>query len=43
VLACAVSAKADLVVSGNRPLLKLEYYEHVPIVTAAEAVKRLGL
>ena len=42
VLACAVSAKADLVVSGDPHLLKLEHYEDVPIVTPAEAVKRLG-
>jgi putative PIN family toxin of toxin-antitoxin system len=43
VLACAVSAKADLVVSGDPHLLKLEHHEDVPIVTPAEAVKRLGL
>ena len=43
VLACAVFAKADLVVSGDPHLLKLEHYEDVPIVTPAEAVKRLGL
>jgi putative PIN family toxin of toxin-antitoxin system len=43
VLACAVAAKADLVVSGDPHLLKLEQYERVPIVTPAEAVERLGL
>jgi putative PIN family toxin of toxin-antitoxin system len=43
VLACAVAAKADLVVSGDPHLVKLEQYEGVPIVTPAEAVKRLGL
>lgn len=43
VLACAVAAKADLVVSGDPHLLKLEQYEGVPIVTPAEAVERLGL
>ena len=43
VLACAVAAKADLVVSGDPHLLKLENYQDVPIVTPAEAVERLGL
>jgi putative PIN family toxin of toxin-antitoxin system len=43
VLACAVAAKADLVVSGDPHLLKLERYRGVPIVTPAEAVQRLAL
>lgn len=43
VLACAVAAKADLVVSGDPHLLKLEDYQGVPIVTPAEGVERLGL
>jgi uncharacterized protein len=43
VLACAVAAKADLVVSGDPHLLKLGQYEGVPIVTPALAVERLGL
>ncbi len=43
VLACAVAAKADLVVSGDPHLVKLEQYEGIPIVAPAEAVKRLGL
>jgi putative PIN family toxin of toxin-antitoxin system len=43
VLACAVSARADLVISGDPHLLKLEHYEGIPIVTPAEAVKRLAL
>jgi uncharacterized protein len=43
VLACAVAAKVELVVSGDPHLLKLEQYEGVPIVTPAEAVERLGL
>ena len=43
VLACAVSAKADLVVSGDPHLVKLEQYEGIPIVAPAEAVERLGL
>ena len=43
VLACAVAAHADLVVSGDSHLLQLEHYEGVRIVTPAEAVERLGL
>jgi putative PIN family toxin of toxin-antitoxin system len=43
VLACAVAAKADLVVSGDPHLLRLERYQGVPIVAPAEAVERLGL
>jgi putative PIN family toxin of toxin-antitoxin system len=43
VLACAIAAKADLVVSGDPHLLELEHYQSIPIVTPAEAVQRLGL
>ena len=42
VLACAVAARADLVVSGDPHLLKLERYQDIPIVTPAMAVERLG-
>jgi predicted nucleic acid-binding protein len=43
VLACAVAAKVDLVVSGDPHLVKLARYEGIPIVAPAEAVGRLGL
>ena len=43
VLACAVAAKADLVVSGDPHLVKLIQYEGIPIVAPAEAVERLRL
>jgi hypothetical protein len=43
VLACAVAAKADVIVSGDPHLLKLKDYQGVPIVTPAEGVGRLGL
>jgi len=36
VLACAVEAGADYVVSGDRHLLSLGSYEGIPIVRAAE-------
>ena len=43
VLACAVAARVDLVVSGDPHLVKLVQYEGIPIVAPAEAVERLGL
>lgn len=42
VLACAIAAKADLVVSGDRDLLVLKAFRSVPIITPAEAVQILG-
>ena len=39
VLACALAAKADLIVSGDRDLLTLKSFREIPIVTAAEAVR----
>lgn len=41
VLACALAAQADLVVSGDTDLLDLKAYQNIPIVTAAEALQRL--
>lgn len=43
VLACAVAAEADYVVSGDPHLLTLEQYQGIPIVNSAAAVARLGL
>ena len=42
VLACALTAKAELIVSGDRDLLKLKTFREIPIVTAAEAVTLLA-
>lgn len=43
VLAAALAAGAELIVSGDRrDLLPLRSYEGIPIVTAAEALQRLG-
>lgn len=39
VLACALAAQADLIVSGDADLLNLKAYQGVPIVTAAEAMQ----
>lgn len=41
VLACALAAQADLIVSGDADLLNLKALQGIPIVTAAEALTRL--
>lgn len=41
VLACAVSAGADLIVSGDKDLLALGTYQGIAIVTPAEALNRI--
>ena len=39
VLACALAARADYIVSGDRHLLALKTFREIPIVMAAEAVR----
>jgi putative PIN family toxin of toxin-antitoxin system len=39
VLACALAAQADLIVSGDADLLVLKQFQGIRIVTAAQAVK----
>ncbi|MCR4304158.1 MAG: PIN domain-containing protein [Gallionella sp.] len=39
VLACALTAQADLIVSGDRHLLGLKTYQGIRIVTASEALQ----
>jgi putative PIN family toxin of toxin-antitoxin system len=41
VLACALAAQVDLVVSGDSRLRNLKTYHTIPIVSAAEALKRV--
>jgi putative PIN family toxin of toxin-antitoxin system len=41
VLACALVANADLIVSGDGDLLQLKEHAGIQIVTAAQAVERL--
>lgn len=41
VLAAALAAKADLIVSGDAHLLDLKQFQAMPIVTAREALHRL--
>ena len=44
VLAAALAAGADLIASGDRlDLLPMGSYESIPIVTAREALERMGL
>ena len=41
VLACALEARADFIVSGDADLLTLKTYRDIPIVSAAEAMRRV--
>ncbi len=41
VLACAVEARADFIVSGDRHLLTLETYQGIPILTVRAFLERL--
>lgn len=41
VIACALAAQADLIVSGDKRLRNITTYHGIPIVTAAEALTRL--
>ena len=42
VIACAVAARADVIVSGDKHLLKLREYQGMRIVTPAQAVKLIS-
>ena len=42
VLACAVEAHVDVIVSGDHHLLDLGTYRDIPILTAREFLERLG-
>ncbi len=42
VLACAIAAQVDLIVSGDRHLLELEEYQGIRIVTAVDAVELIN-
>jgi putative PIN family toxin of toxin-antitoxin system len=42
VLACALAAQTELIVSGDADLLNLKAYQRIPIVTAVEAVFRIA-
>lgn len=40
-LACAITARAEIIVSGDLDLLDLNNYRGIPIVKAAEAMRRV--
>ena len=42
VLACALAAKAEIIVSGDRHLLDLKEHQGIRIVTVAEAVRNIA-
>lgn len=42
VLACAVSAEVDVVITGDKDLLSLKFF-NIPIITVADALERLEL
>lgn len=42
ILACALAGKVDIVVSGDKDLLRLKEYEDIPIVRPLDFLKMLG-
>jgi putative PIN family toxin of toxin-antitoxin system len=42
VLACAVAARVEVIVSGDRDLLTLESYEGIAIITAVQLLARIA-
>jgi uncharacterized protein len=42
VLACAVAAQAEVIVSGDSDLLAMESHEGIPIITAAQLMARIA-
>ena len=42
ILACAVEGGADIIVSGNKHLLRLKEYEGIPIVRPMDFLRTLG-
>lgn len=42
VLACALSAEADLIATGDTLLLNLKHFHRIPIVPATEALRRIA-
>lgn len=42
VLACAIAAQAEIIVSGDSDLLNLEHFHRIPIISPAEALARIA-
>lgn len=43
VLACAVTAEADAIVTGDKDLLALKTFAGIPILKVREALEKLGI
>ena len=43
VLACAVAAEVDVIITGDKDLLALNRFKGIPIITVNEALERLKL
>ena len=43
ILECAVEGKADLIVSGDRALLRLKSFQGIPIIRPVDFLRTLGL
>ena len=43
VLACALAAKADYIISGDAHLLDLKQYQSIPIITATAMLKNISV
>jgi putative PIN family toxin of toxin-antitoxin system len=43
VLACALAAEADAIVTGDKDLLTMKAYEGIPILTVQQALEKLGV
>ncbi|MDX2298389.1 MAG: putative toxin-antitoxin system toxin component, PIN family [Xanthomonadaceae bacterium] len=42
VIACALAERADAIVSGDSDLLDLKQHQHIPILTAQQALARIA-
>lgn len=42
ILACALAGKVDIVVSGDKDLLRLKEYEGIPIVNSMDFLRTVG-
>ncbi|MBI3852102.1 MAG: putative toxin-antitoxin system toxin component, PIN family [Verrucomicrobia bacterium] len=43
VLACAVSADVDVIITGDKDLLALKAFSGIPILTVRQALEKLGI
>ena len=43
VLACALAAGVDAIVSGDDDLISMKVFEGIPILTARQALEKIGI